>query len=65
MQGGLEAVTGVVLFMHGFSQGPNAYYNTLKGVADEGFLVIAPCPPFEMTPKDQQVGRSVAHDADQ
>lgn len=54
-QGGSQAAKGVVLFMHGFAQGPNAYYQNLKGLADAGFLVIAPEPPFGATPGKQQV----------
>jgi len=53
-EGGSQAAKGVVLFMHGFAQGPNAYYENLKGLADAGFLVIAPEPPFGATPGKQQ-----------
>lgn len=52
--GGSMAAKGVVLFMHGFSQGPNAYYKMLEGLANAGFLVVAPEPPFAPTPKEQQ-----------
>jgi len=53
-KGGSMAARGVVLFMHGFSQGPNAYYENLQGLADQGFLVVAPEPPFAPTPGKQQ-----------
>ncbi|WIA13229.1 hypothetical protein OEZ85_006820 [Tetradesmus obliquus] len=46
-QGGLQAARGVVLFMHGFAQGPEAYYENLRGLADAGLLVVAPAPPFK------------------
>lgn len=55
MQGDSKAAKGVVLFMHGFAQGPNAYYENLQGLADAGFLVVAPVPPFGATPGKQQV----------
>jgi hypothetical protein len=55
LQGGSQAAKGVVLFMHGFAQGPNAYYENLKGLADAGLLVVAPVPPFGATPAGQQV----------
>ncbi len=49
---------GVVLFMHGFAQGPTAYARMLTQLAVEGdVLVVAPCPPFGATPDKQQVGR--------
>jgi hypothetical protein len=54
-QGDSKAAKGVVLFMHGFAQGPNAYYENLQGLADAGFLVVAPLPPFGVTPSGQQV----------
>lgn len=54
MQGGSKAAKGVILFMHGFAQGPNAYYENLKGLADAGFLVVAPEPPFAPLPQPQQ-----------
>lgn len=62
-QGGSQQAQGVVLFMHGFAQGPNAYYENLQGIADAGFLVVAPVPPFAATPGRQQVitGHSVVH----
>lgn len=41
--------------MHGFAQGPNAYYENLTQLADAGFLVVAPVPPFKPTPYQQQV----------
>lgn len=50
------AAKGVVLFMHGFSQGPNAYYKLLQELAQElGVLVVAPVPPLAATPEEQQV----------
>jgi hypothetical protein len=55
VQGDSKAAKGVVLFMHGFAQGPNAYYENLQGLADAGFLVVAPVPPFGITPGAQQV----------
>jgi hypothetical protein len=58
-QGGSQAAKGVVLFMHGFAQGPNAYYENLKGIADAGFLVVAPVPPFAPTPGRQQASHCV------
>lgn len=45
---------GVLLFMHGFSQGPNAYYLLLKDLADQGWLVVAPEPPNSASPKQLQ-----------
>lgn len=53
-KGGSQQAQGVVLFMHGFAQGPNAYYENLQGIADAGFLVVAPVPPFAATPGRQQ-----------
>jgi hypothetical protein len=41
--------------MQGFAQGPNAYYENLKGLADAGLLVVAPVPPFGATQAGQQV----------
>jgi hypothetical protein len=41
--------------MHGFAQGPNAYYENLRGLADAGLLVVAPLPPFGATEAGQQV----------
>ena len=55
MQGDSKKAEGVVLFMHGFAQGPNAYYKMLKEIADQGFLVVAPEPPFAPTRGKQQV----------
>lgn len=54
-QGDPKAAKGVVLFMHGFAQGPNAYYENLQGLAEAGFLVVAPVPPFGATRNGQQV----------
>ncbi|GLC41638.1 hypothetical protein PLESTF_000270300 [Pleodorina starrii] len=46
---------GVVLFMHGFAQGPTAYARMLTQVAAEAdAVVVAPCPPFAKTPGAQQ-----------
>lgn len=53
-KGDSKAAKGVILFMHGFAQGPNAYYENLQGLADAGFLVVAPLPPFGVTPSGQQ-----------
>jgi hypothetical protein len=47
---------GVVLFMHGYAQGPNAYYKMLQNLAEAGLLVIAPAPPFRKSIEPQQVG---------
>jgi hypothetical protein len=55
LQGGSKEAKGVVLFMHGFAQGPNAYYKNLKGLADAGLLVVAPVPPTLLLPAEQQV----------
>jgi len=53
-KGDSKKAEGVVLFMHGFAQGPNAYYKMLKEIADQGFLVVAPEPPFAPTRGKQQ-----------
>jgi hypothetical protein len=55
IQGDSKKADGVVLFMHGFSQGPNAYYKLMEDLADAGFLVVAPEPPFAPTRGKQQV----------
>lgn len=55
LQGGLQAARGVVLFMHGFAQGPEAYYENLRGLADAGLLVVAPAPPFKPCRTELQV----------
>ncbi|KXZ52399.1 hypothetical protein GPECTOR_9g443 [Gonium pectorale] len=45
---------GVVLFMHGFAQGPTAYARMLTQLAATDVVVVAPCPPFGTTPEVQQ-----------
>lgn len=55
LQGGSVAAVGVVLFMQGFAQEPNAYYTYLQRLADAGFLVVAPVSEVAAAPKKQQV----------
>ncbi|KAG2425469.1 hypothetical protein HXX76_013679 [Chlamydomonas incerta] len=46
---------GVVLFMHGFAQGPTAYARMLTQLAaEEGVVVVAPCPESSTSPQIQQ-----------
>ncbi|KAG2440659.1 hypothetical protein HYH02_010238 [Chlamydomonas schloesseri] len=46
---------GVVLFMHGFAQGPTAYARMLTQLAEEeGVVVVAPCPDSSTSPQIQQ-----------
>ena len=48
---------GVVIFLHGFSQQPEAYCELLNAVAAEAkVLIIAPRVPFAATIEKEQVG---------
>lgn len=55
LQGNPGLAKGVVVFMHGFSQSPLAYYLMLQAVVDQGLLVVAPAPPNATKPDVLQV----------